>query len=403
MDLATVCASDALIRFDALLADQQYASLTRKIYRHTIRRFQQYCADRNGPADAPPNDLIDEFLFDRFRDYKTRPWWYQQRRLAAKSAVRRFLRFCGVNIDHPKLDTAQSRLINEYEIYLRDVRGLAKWTMRHCLQWSTLFLQFVSPDPDQLAFDRMTVANLDAFVQLHARRLKRSTTGTMCVWLRSFFRFLFYKRLISTDLAQAVMRPRVYVHEGIPKALSNKEVRQVLGSIRRRKPHGRRDYAILLMLARYGLRGGEVVHLKLDDIHWREKYFWVRQRKSGSPYRLPLLPDVTAALITYLRRGRPRSASREVFLTLHPPYRPLAETGTLGNVCRARLIASGISRRQYIGSHAYRHALAVRLLRMGQPLKAIGDVLGHRSSESTAVYTKLGIEDLHQACLEVPA
>jgi site-specific recombinase XerD len=91
-----------------------------------------------------------------------------------------------------------------------------------------------------------------------------------------------------------------------------------------------------------------------------------------------------------------------VFLTIHPPYRPLAETGTLGNVCRARLIASGISRRQFIGSHAYRHALAVRLLRMGQPLKAIGDVLGHRSSESTAVYTKLGIEDLRKACLEVP-
>lgn len=165
---------------------------------------------------------------------------------------------------------------------------------------------------------------------------------------------------------------------------------------------GLRDYAVLLLLATYGLRATEVVTLRLEDIDWRRDVIRVRHSKTGTHSELPLLREVGEAVLRYLRKGRPRNGHREVFLRLHAPYRPFKE-GSLNCITRARLKAAGISPEGKRGPHAFRHARAVSLLRSGVTLKIISDVLGHTSADAVGVYLKLATEDLRKVGLELPS
>ena len=180
--------------------------------------------------------------------------------------------------------------------------------------------------------------------------------------------------------------------------------RRCLQATRRdRTPIGRRDYAILTLLSTYGLRAGEITSLRLEDIDWKRSRLRVRHSKTGAASELPLLREVGDAILDYLRKGRPETALREVFLRSRAPYRGFATWSTLYTPIRRRLTAAGVNPPGKKGPHAFRHARAVSLLRSSVPLKVIGDVLGHRSMDSTAVYLKLATEDLRAVALEIPA
>jgi integrase len=163
---------------------------------------------------------------------------------------------------------------------------------------------------------------------------------------------------------------------------------------------GRRDYAMFLLIATYGLRTSEIAALRLEDVEWRAGRIRVPRPKSTTPIVLPLTDDVGAALLDYLRHARPELPCREVFLRVRAPAGALAPTAVTEAF-------QGWSRRgglsiPYQGPHCLRHSLAVHLLRQGTSLKAIGDLLGHRSTESTCVYLRLNVDDLRDAALDLP-
>ena len=199
------------------------------------------------------------------------------------------------------------------------------------------------------------------------------------------------------------MSPTLYAFERLPAALTPDEVQAVLESARHdRTPMGLRNYAILLLLATYGLRAGEVVRLRLEDIDWRHECLHVRQSKTGRTTVLPLLAPVGDAILAYLREGRPTTAAREVFLRAQAPIQPFRRGSSLYAIVARRLPKAGVRPAGKRGPHTFRHAHAVRLLRAAVPLKAIGDLLGHTTTASTAIYLKLATEDLREVGLDVP-
>ena len=160
---------------------------------------------------------------------------------------------------------------------------------------------------------------------------------------------------------------------------------------------------MLLMLATYGMRSGEVSKLKLDDIDWRAERLNIRQSKTGFESPLPLVEPVAEAILDYLRHGRPKTSLREVFLRVHAPFRPLAGAGSLAGVIHRRLRDSGIAPSGRHGAHAFRFARAIGMMRASVSLKWIGDLLGHRSADSTQTYIRLDMDDLRELSLEVPS
>ena len=205
---------------------------------------------------------------------------------------------------------------------------------------------------------------------------------------------------VAPGLDACIDQPRVYRGEQIPRALPWQTVQTLLAAIDRTTAMGRRDYAMFLLMATYGLRASEVTAVHLDHIAWRARQFRVLRSKTQTPIVLPLTLEVGAALLDYLRHVRPSCAHREVFLRVRKPCGPLRPTG-VGEAFQGwrRRSALGIPDG---GAHCLRHSLALHLLRQGTSLKAIGDLLGHRSMESTCVYLRLHVDDLRAAALDLP-
>ena len=189
--------------------------------------------------------------------------------------------------------------------------------------------------------------------------------------------------------------------EQLPRSLSWDIVEAFLSSIDRTTPTGRRDYAMFFLIATYGLRSCEVVSLKLDDIDWRSKVIRIQQTKTRHLLELPLTPSAGTVLVDYLKNGRRRdSKNREIFLRMHAPIRGIKPV-TVGNAFIYWSRRSGLAI-PFQGAHCLRHSYAVHLLREDTPLKVIGDLLGHRSVESTSAYIRLSLEDLRDVGLTVP-
>jgi len=207
--------------------------------------------------------------------------------------------------------------------------------------------------------------------------------------------------LAPSGLDTQIDTPRLYREERLPRALPWETVRALLCSVNRSTPVGLRDYAMLLLIATYGLRTSEVVGLTLEAIEWRAKRLRVHQCKTAAPLWLPLTDAVGDSLTEYLRNGRPSVPYREVFVRHRTPPGVLMGSGVT-NAFQAWARRSGLEI-PFHGPHCLRHSYAVHLLRQGVSLKTIGDVLGHRSPESTCVYLRLSVEDLRGVALGLPA
>ena len=231
--------------------------------------------------------------------------------------------------------------------------------------------------------------------RLHLKRAKLLTSA-----LRSFLHYARYRGEVTYDLAAAVPTVANWSMPSIPRAIPADAVHRLLASINRRTATGRRDYAILLLLARLGLRAGEVVRLELDNIDWNVGSLRV-QGKGGQHTDLPLPADVGAAITAYLRHGRPRGSSRHVFLRTKAPIRGLLGPQAIASLVRHNLVRAGIQAPTY-GAHQFRHALATEMLRHGASLAEIGEVLRHRSPETTKIYTKVDLDSLRALTLPWP-
>jgi integrase len=209
--------------------------------------------------------------------------------------------------------------------------------------------------------------------------------------LRAFLRFCFVEGLVETDLSAAALVVTGRRRSSLPKAISKADARSLLGACDRRAALGRRDYAVIIVLLRLGLRRGEVARLTLDDIDWRAGELVVAG-KGGRVDRLPLPGDVGEAIAAYLRRGRPASDRRELFLRARAPFEPIA-AGTVSSTVRRACRRAGIAE---VGSHRLRHTTACEMVAANVPLPAVGQVLRHRSLQSTAIYARVDLNQLRQ-------
>jgi site-specific recombinase XerD len=300
----------------------------------------------------------------------------------------------------PPTQTPGEQLVATYRSHLDRTRGLADATITHHASTASELLSFVKYDDAPRALQRLKPRQIEEFIKIVAPRVCRESLQHTVAHVRSFLRFLVGRGALAEGLDSAIDTPRVYRGERLPRSLPWKTVQSFLAAIDRSTPMGRRDYAMFLLITTYGLRTSEVAALRLDDIEWRAGRLRVPRPKMKTPIVLPLSKEVGAAIVDYLRHGRPDLSYREVFLRVRAPAGPIAPTAVTeafqGWTRRSRLPIA------YQGPHCLRHSLAVHLLRQGTSLKAIGDLLGHRSMESTCVYLRLHVADLRDAALEVP-
>ncbi len=215
--------------------------------------------------------------------------------------------------------------------------------------------------------------------------------------LRVFLRYLHRQGVLSTDLSRAVPRQRVYRQASLPRAITWSEVERVLAVPDRRAPVGKRDYAILLLLATYGLRAREVAALQLDDVDWHRAQLHVGARKNGHSTLYPLSATVGDAIVDYLRSGRPSVADRHIFLRTIAPFTALP-CSAIATRASEYLHRAGVEAPR-AGSHTFRHTCVQRLVDADVPFKTISDYVGHQRSDSTLVYGKVAIHVLRQLAL----
>jgi integrase/recombinase XerD len=297
--------------------------------------------------------------------------------------------------------TASGELVKAYRTYLETVRGLAESTTERHASIALEFLQFLESDDRLQSLGDLGSTDIDAFLTKAGQRLGRASMQKIAAVMRVFLRFLGGEERVPLGLAAHIDSPRQYRGERLSRALPWDAVLALLDSIDRSTPKGRRDYAMLLLIATYGLRRGEVAALNLGDIAWRAKQIRVPRSKVGSPLLLPLTDQIATALMDYLRHGRPDSPHRSLFLRVRVPCTPIEATAVT-DVFYTWAAVAGVRVPNLGGPHCLRHSLAVHLLRQGAPLKTIGDLLGHRSPESTCVYLRLNVDDLRDVALPLP-
>ena len=289
-------------------------------------------------------------------------------------------------------------LSGEYADHLREVRGFAASTVSSHRRATECFLRHL--EKAGTAVGRVTPGNIESYIASAGKRLGRASLQHEIAALRGFLRFFSMDDRAPAELERRIDTPRLYRLEQLPRALPWETVRSLLQSIDRTSPMGLRDYAIFLLIATYGLRASEVVAISLEDILWRQGILRIHQRKTSSPLELPLTNEVLAALVKHLKRTPPPASYRRIFLRMRAPIGILKPTAVT-EAFQALVRRSGLSI-PYQGPHCLRHSYAVCLLKSGTPLKTIGDILGHRTAESTSMYLRLATGDLREVALAVP-
>ena len=278
-----------------------------------------------------------------------------------------------------------------YERFLVNERGLSRATVENYLPIIHTFLaeRFATR---VVALETLTVRDVNQFIVRQSRRLSRSRAKLLVTALRSFLRHLHQRGDIPADLASALLPVVSWRLSGVPKSLAPEQVEAIIDSCDPRTAAGRRDRAIVLLLARLGLRGGEVAAMTLDDLDWDAGVVAV----SGKGQRreaLPLSREVGEALVAYLRDGRPRCATRRVFVRIHAPHVGFAGPVAITNVVHRALARAGIDP-PFKGAHLLRHSLASAMLHHGASLEEIGQILRHQHPETTQIYAKTDLEAL---------
>lgn len=352
-----------------------------------------------GDHGFAPRD-INEQLVEAYRD------WRQRRplRIGDRSALRRLIavmREAGIVAPAaPPVLGHRDQILEHYRRYLVQRIGLSASSAQGYAWFNRRFLRdiaFTGSDD----FTQLTHADIVGYVERHAHDGSPATAKILCTRLRSLLRYLHVEGYVAHDLAACVPSVKRWRLANLPTALSANQLRQVFESCDRHTAVGRRDYAVLMMLARLGLRSNEVATLTLDDIDWRSGQFHIRG-KGRQRATMPLPSDVGSALVDYLRHGRPASDTRRVFVRSCPPYVGFPTAMGIRDIARRALKRAGISGLAHHGSHVLRHSLATALLRSGATLTQIGQLLRHRDHDTTRIYAKVDLASLWPLALPWP-
>ncbi|MBB4390911.1 tyrosine-type recombinase/integrase [Rhizobium sophorae] len=351
----------------------------------------------NGHA---PQDL-NEVHADRFLEHRFKHWKPDS---GDRSALRRLLlalREKGlIPAALPIQRSEHEMIVDVFGQYLSNERGLAAATVGSHKLLSLRFLREVCPfGADEFA--ALTPEIVIGYVERHALDGSADSGKAMCGVVRAFLRYLHLKGFISTPLADCVPSIRRWRLAGLPTFLPPEKVQKVLDACDRTTAMGRRDYAVLMILAKLGLRASEVATLNLDDIDWQSGTILVHG-KGRRQATMPLRHDVGTAIVAYIRHGRPASACRRVFLRTLAPHVGFASGCAITMIAKQALERAGIDGYAHHGAHLFRHSLATDLLRSGASFAEIGQLLRHRSIDSTRIYAKLDIEKLRELSLPWP-
>jgi len=320
---------------------------------------------------------------------------------AAVHALERYLEERAL-LSQPTLTSPSRReqQLADYRTFLEEVRGLTPSTVRAHLRTVSRLLAQIRFEESPTALQALTAHDIEVFLKSLGDQHSRASLQHTIAHIRGFLRFGTLTGGLCPAIDWHVDTPRVFRLEQLPRAWPWDGVCTFLDAIDRTTSMGLRDYAIFFLIATYGLRACDILALTLDDLRWRQGELRVAQRKTGHPLVLPLTDAAGEAVLHYLRDGRPQIASRQLFLRVRAPMGPLKSTA-INDAFEACYKRSGLTL-PTTGVHGLRHSYALHLLRQGTSLKTIGDLLGHRSPESTCVYLRLDVEDLRQVALELP-
>jgi site-specific recombinase XerD len=295
---------------------------------------------------------------------------------------------------------AMKKTLGEYEHYCKVKRRYRPSTLQAIIRDVMLFLDFLGTRNTQ-TLDQITALDLSAFIATRDHYTPR-TVSRLVSTLRLFLQYLFMQDILLKDLSQGLPVVRVPRDATIPSVWDPQLIEKLLNAVDRSSPRGKRDYAILLLACRLGLRVGDIRRLTLDDLNWEAARIDILQSKTQTPLSLPMTEEVGNALISYLESARPNTKYREVFLKLRSPFEPFPEMNHMHDIVSHWRYVAGITFRsaQHSGLHSLRHSCASQLLAQQVPLKTISDILGHTSTHTTRLYAKADIEGLRSVALD---
>jgi len=329
-------------------------------------------------------------------------------RLGALACLRRLmahLRLSGAVSQEPVAPCPKTSPIQEiltaYGEHLSCTQALSRAT---CVQYVPFSKRFLTERFKDGLVDLAELRAVDVvdFIDRQAASLSPARAKSATIALRSFLRYLRFRGEVTMDLASAVLTVPNWSMTRIPRAISAEHIRAVLESCRPDTAGGCRDYAILLLLARLGLRSGEIVSLTLDSIDWERGCVTVIGSKGGQSAELPLPVDVGRAIAQYLHKWRPNNTcERALFLRLMAPAGCLGSSSTIGSIVNAAIARAKV-RPLHSGAHQFRHALACQMLRSGASLTEIGSLLRHQHQKTTAIYAKVDFAALRPLAIAWP-
>lgn len=299
-----------------------------------------------------------------------------------------------------RVPVGMHKMLREYEQYARERRYLRPTSLAGRMHNIAVFLDFLRTRGLEL-LDTLQAEDLSAFIQTRTA-WKPRTVSRVSSDLRLFLQYLFMRDILTRDLSAAIPTIRLASNATVPSVWEPELVERLLAAVDRRSPKGKRDYAILLLAARLGLRLGDIKGLTLDHLNWTTSTIEIVQSKTGVPLVLPLIEEVGTAIIDYLRAGRPPVKHRHLFTNLTPPFDPICESDRLHRVVAYWRELAGIKFKtpQRQGLHSLRHTLATRLLNAQTPFPIISAVLGHASPATTFIYAKADVETLRIAAID---
>jgi site-specific recombinase XerD len=384
------CVDSYLDSFAQSFVATNYTAGTIRTYRHLARKLGRLMDAAGIAPSALTPDLADQLARTEARG--------PDNKIRLHHFARRFAEhLIDIGVAQPvpvtEAQAARAELLADFEAYLVKQRGLSLRTIYHALRFADRFLDHRF-GTGMIDLSHLREADTTSFVQhvLAGKRPCRDKTVT--THLRTFFQYLFARGATATNLSLSIPKAAQRWDVRLPRHLSPNGVEAVLASVRGNPRHGARDYAMLLIMARLGLRAAEVIAIRLDDINWRAGELLVRG-KGKLHDRLPISAEVGEALSRYLREERGPTTSRTVFVTHRVPHRAFKDGQIVNAILKDALTATGqkpVTR--YVGSHLLRHSLATQLVNAGASLDEVGDVLRHRSRTSTMIYARLDIDGL---------
>jgi site-specific recombinase XerD len=383
----------ALEEYTQRLREDGYAAHTGFVHLRLLGCFNKWLR-RQGLKSADVNcATIDQYLRGRKQSGKLRE--------GDSVALARLLAM----LRPDRSDTAENPptaveiAVRQFQQYLRQERSLTEATV---INYTPVVRSFLAERFPKGAVHghKITPGDITAFVQRQARLVTSKRAPLVVTALRSFLHYLFDRGMVAIDLATCVPTIATWSLSGVPKFLPAEQIRKILDSCNRQTAIGKRDYALLLLLARLGLRAGEVVALSLDDFDWEAGLITVRG-KGRRIAQMPLPSEVGKAIADYLSTARPPCANRRVFIRAKAPLTGFANSVAICSLVDKALERAGVES-EFRGSHLFRHSLATQMLKHGASLLEIGDLLRHQRPDTTRIYAKVDLPALRSIALPWP-